>query len=159
RLACAAALAMGINAAHAIGVTDPTNDFVAGYTGRMVGELDAIGAFVTYNQSTDMFTFAGILNGDIGPHDNTLYGFRVNRGAGTAGFASNGVPGVLFDSVVVLNGNSTGNVVLFGGGSSTVLDGSSVKVVGNVIIGEVKGSSLPSDGFAKTNYTWNLWPR
>jgi len=34
-----------------------------------------------------------------------------------------------------------------------------VKIFGSTIIGEIDGSFLPSTGFAKIAYTWNLWPR
>ena len=34
----------------------------------------------------------------------------VNRGAGTAAFAANGLPGVLFDSVVIFNQDGSARI-------------------------------------------------
>src|SRR4051794_15061012 len=99
-LLSAVGLSLGAPMAQAIGVTDATNDWVAGYAGSHLGDLDAIGSYVTYNPMTDSFVFNGTMNGDIGMTANGFYVWGVNRGAGTAGFASNGLPDILFDAVV-----------------------------------------------------------
>ncbi len=155
----AAMLAIAASGAHAIGVSDATGDYVAGYTGSTLGDLDVVGSFVTYNQSTDRFVFSGTMNADIGLSAGGFYVWGVNRGAGTARFAADGVSGVLFDAVVILNANGSGMVRDLTGGSVHTLAAGSAAVVGSTIIGQIDGSWLPSTGYAKTDYTWNLWPR
>ncbi|MDN3919684.1 PEP-CTERM sorting domain-containing protein [Roseateles violae] len=148
------ALALAAPAAQALGVTDASNDFIASFTGPHAGDLDVLGSFVTYNPMTDKFVFAGTMNGDIGTTPGSFYVWGINRGAGTAGFASIGVGGVLFDAIVRLNGDGSG--VVSGG---VTLPAGTAKVVGSTIIAEIDGALLPSTGFAKGMYTWNLWPR
>jgi hypothetical protein len=160
-LLCAAALALAAGQAQALGVTDAVNDYVPGYTGSTAGDLDVIGSFVTYNPVTDMFVFSGTMNADIGSSAGGLYVWGVDRGAGTARFAPNGISGVLFDAVVIFNANGTGTVNRIGGANpgATVLPAGTVHSFGSTIIGEVSGSLLTSTGFAHGSYTWNLWPR
>ena len=161
RLALLSAISLGLapSLSHAIGVSDATGDFVAGYTGSHQGDLDVIGSFVTYNPGTDMFVFAGTMNGDIGLSPAGFYVWGVDRGAGTPEFAPNGLPDILFDAVVVFNQDGSGRVVDLGTGTPTELPAGTAQVVGSTIIGQVSGSLLASTGFAKTDYTWNLWPR
>lgn len=156
----AALLAIAASAAQAIGVTDATGDYLPGYAGSKLGDLDVVGSFVTYNSSTDKFVFSGTMNADIGTSSGGLYVWGLNRGAGTARFAANGLPGVLFDAVVILNADGSGTVreLQAGGGVHTLTVGSAARV-GSTIIGQIDGGWLPSQGFAKTAYTWNLWPR
>ncbi|MBS0444880.1 MAG: PEP-CTERM sorting domain-containing protein [Proteobacteria bacterium] len=155
----AAALAAASPAAFAIGVTDATGDYVPGFAGSKAGDLDVAGAFVTYNVATDTFVFEGTMNADIPTASKDLYVWGVDRGQGTARFAANGIDGVLFDSVVVFNADGSGSVNQIVGGASFTLPAGTAKVIGSTIIGEISGSMLPSLGFDKTAYTWNLWPR
>ena len=148
---CLAALAAG--QAQAIGITDARGDYVPGFTGSKAGDLDVIGSFVTYNRANDTFVFSGTMDADIGTTPGGFYVWGVNKGAGTAGFAANGYGGILFDAVVILNSNGTGRV----GGVN--LAAGSVLISGTTIMALVPGSLLPSTGFAKPAYTWNLWPR
>ena len=149
---CLATLAAA-SQAQAIGITDAKGDYVPGFTGSKAGDLDVIGSFVTYNLATDSFVFSGTMDANIGTTPGGFYVWGVNKGAGTAGFAANGYGGVLFDAVVILNSNGTGRV------GAINLAAGSVKISGTTIIAEVPGSLLPSTGFAKQAYTWNLWPR
>ena len=92
--------------------------------------------------------------GNIGLTPTGFYVWGVNRGAGTAAFAANGIPGVRFDSVVVLRptGASTAGGV--------ALAPSAITIVGKTITAVVSGTVLPSNGFTnKLDFTWNLWPR
>lgn len=158
-LALAALLACA-GTAQALGVSDPVGDYVPGYAGSQAGDLDVIGAFVTYNASTDKFVLSGTMNADIGLSPNGFYVWGVDRGSHLASFAANGLPGVVFDAVVVFNQDGSGAVNILGpGGSSTPLPVGTAVVVGSTIIGQVSGSLLPSTGFAKPGYAWNLWPR
>ena len=161
RVLAAAALTAAAAQAQAIGVTDAVGDYVAGYTGSKTGDLDVVGSFVTYNQSSDKFVFSGTMESDIGSTPGGFYVWGVNRGGGTAGFAVNGVPGVLFDTVVIFRADGTGTVTRTAGagaGSSALVAGT-VQIFGSTIIGTVPGNLLVSNGAAKTAYTWNLWPR
>ena len=161
RLCCAGALTVCAGMSHAIGVTDARGDYVAGFTGSKAGDLDVIGSFVTYNVATNMFVFSGTMDADIGATPGGFYVWGVNRGAGTAGFAANGVGGVLFDSIVRLNQDGSGTVIRFSGpdAGATPLAAGTAKIIGSTIIGQVNGSLLTGNGFAKPAYTWNLWPR
>ncbi len=160
RRLCAIPLLAAAPWAAAIGVSDATGDYVPGFAGSQKGDLDVVGAFVTYNTVTDRFVFSGTMNADIGTSTGGLYVWGVNRGAGTPRFAGNGVPGVLFDSVVVFNADGSGTVTVFSPAPQpTPLPAGTAKAIGSTIIGEVAGSLLPSNGFAKADYTWNLWPR
>lgn len=162
RATAAVMLALAAGSSQAIGVTDATGDYVAGYTGSRAGDLDVIGSFVTYNATTDAFVFSGTMAAAIGTSPGGFYVWGVDRGAGTAGFAANGLPGVLFDSVVIFNADGSGRVVTFnpsGPPTATVLAAGTAVALDSTIVGKVAGSLLPSNGFAKAGYTWNLWPR
>jgi len=158
-LLAAAVLALAGQASHAIGVTDAIGDYVPGFAGSKAGDLDVVGAFVTYNAATDMFVFSGTMNADIDPASKDIFVWGLDRGQGTARFAANGITGVLFDSVVVFNADGSGAVNRIVDGGSTALPAGTAQIFGSTIIGEISGSLLPSTGFAKTAYTWNLWPR
>jgi hypothetical protein len=154
---CGLAMAAVTPAAHALGVLDMTGDFIASYTGPQGGDLDVVGSFVTYNPVTDMFVFAGIMNADIGTTPGSVYVWGVNRGAGAAGFAGIGIDNVFFDAIVRFSGDGSGTVT--GTTPATQLPAGTAKVIGSTIIGQISGSLLPSQGFAKSDYSWNLWPR
>ena len=159
-IAFAVATLTAAGLAHAIGVTDAPHDYVAGYTGSKAGDLDVIGSFVTYNVANDSFVFSGTMDADIGSSPAGLYVWGINRGTGTANFAANGVGGVLFDSVVIFNADGSGSVRTLGaGGSATSFAAGTAAAFGSTIIGKISGALLPSKGYAKTAYTWNLWPR
>jgi PEP-CTERM motif len=154
---CAAACLITAPLAMAASVNDAFGDYVPGFGGSRAGDLDVLSSFVTYNPGTDRFVFSGTFAADVGTSAGGFYVWGVNRGAGTAGFAANGLPGVLFDSVVIFN--QDGSARITGTNPATLLPAGSAKVFGSTIIGEIDGSLLPSTGFAKTDYTWNLWPR
>ncbi len=136
------------------GITDRPGDFLPTFAGSAAAtDLDVIAATVTYNPSTDIFTLSSTQSGNVGLTATGLYVWGVNRGAGTAGFAANGLPGVLFDRVVLLRPDGTGSI------SGTNLPAGSVLISGTTISASFSGSLLPSTGFAKGAYTFNLWPR
>jgi hypothetical protein len=137
------------------GITDRPGDFLATFAGSAASlDLDVLAATVTYNTTTDIFTFTSTQAGPVGLTASGLYVWGVNRGAGAASFAANGINGVLFDRVVLLRPDGTGSI---GGGAA--LPAGSVVVSGNTISATVSGALLPSTGFTKNNYTFNLWPR
>jgi PEP-CTERM motif len=61
---------------------------------------------------------------------------------------------VRFDRVILLNQDGTGTVPGVG-----ALPAGAVTIAGNSISAVISGSMLASTGFAKLDYTWNLWPR
>jgi PEP-CTERM motif len=144
-------------ASHALdGITDRPGDFLATFAGSSAStDLDVISATVLYDVNSNLFTLISTMSGPIGTTATGFYVWGVNRGAGTAGFAANGVDGVRFDRVVILRPNGTGQI---GGGPA--LPAGSVSISGNTITGVVSGALLPSTGFTNLlDYTWNLWPR
>ncbi len=151
----AALLALCAGPALAVdGITDRVGDFLPTFGGSTAAaDLDVVAATVTYNTATDTFTFASTMAGNLGITPSGLFVWGVNRGAGTAGFFANGLPGVLFDRVVLLREDGTGTV------AGTNLPAGAITISGNTITGVVSGALLPSTGFAKTAYTFNLWPR
>ena len=141
---------------HALdGITDPQGDFLATFAGSSTShDLDVLAASAFYNPSTDIFTLTATLDGAVGSTATGFYVWGVNRGAGTAGFASLGINGVRFDRVIILRPDLTGAI-----GGVGALPAGSVSISGNVITGTISGSLLPSTGFNKMDYTFNLWPR
>ena len=154
---CAAALMLAAGAARAQGIADPFGDYVPGFSGSKLGDLDVLSASVTYDPTNDKFLFTGSFAAAVGTTAGGFYVWGVNRGAGTAGFAANGLPNVLFDAVVIFN--QDGSARITGTNPATLLPPGSVQISGSTISGVVDGAFLPSTGFAKTDYTWNLWPR
>lgn len=163
-LATLLVLAAGRDAARADFVTDPAGDFLATYTGPKAGDLDVLTAGVTFDGTR--FVLTATMNGAIGTTAGALYVWGVDRGAGTARFPTL-APGVTFDSVVSLQAVrdatgallGAGTVNLIVGGGSTTLSASDVLISGNTISATVLASSLPTQGFTPSNYTFNLWPR
>jgi MYXO-CTERM domain-containing protein len=144
-------------ASHALdGITDPKGDFLATFAGSSAStDLDVLSASVFYNPSTDLFTLTATMDGLVGTTSTGFYVWGVNRGAGTAGFASLGLNGVRFDRVIILRPDGTGTIPGVG-----ALPGGSITISGKTITGVVSGSLLASTGFAnKLDYTFNLWPR
>lgn len=152
-LSLAAALALP---AHAFdGITDRVGDFLATFAGSAAStDLDVTAATVFYDAAVDKFLLTSTQAGAVGSTPGGFYVWGVNRGAGTAGFVANGITGVRFDRVVILRPNGTGTVAGVGD-----LPAGSVTVAGNKIGAIVPGSMLVSTGFAKLDYTFNLWPR
>lgn len=144
-------------ASHALdGITDPKGDFLTTFAGSSAStDLDVLSASVFYNPNTDLFTLTATMDGLIGTTATGFYVWGVNRGAGTAGFASLGLNGVRFDRVIILRPDGTGTIPGVG-----ALPGGSITISGKTITGVVSGSLLTSTGFAnKLDYTFNLWPR
>jgi hypothetical protein len=138
-----------------VGVTDTANDFLSTFAGSVTStDLDVVSATVIYDASSDLFKLTATMNGNVGLTATGLYVWGVNRGAGVASFAANGIDGVRFDRVVLLRPDGTGSV-----GGAGNLPGGSISINGNTITGVISGSLLPTTGLNKLDYTWNLWPR
>lgn len=143
-----------LGAAHAAPVADPAGDFLSTFAGQQSStDLDILSVSAEYIEASDTFILSSTSAGDIGLTPKGLFVWGVNRGTGSASFAANGLPGVLFDLVVLLRPDGTGSV------GGTALPSGSVTVSGKTLTASISGSLLPSKGFAKQDYTWNLWPR
>jgi len=156
RILCTGALLVAPALSHALeGITDNAGDFLPTFAGSSTsGDLDVLSASVLYDPGRDLFKLSSTMNGAIGSTSTGFFVWGVNRGAGTAGFASNGITGVLFDRVVLLRPNGISSVAGVGD-----LPAGSVTISGNTISAVISGSLLASSGFDKLDYTWNLWPR
>ena len=150
---CGAAWLTLSTGAHA--VTDPTGDFLAGYTGSHNGDLDVVSATVTYDAHTHLFDFTATLDAPVATTSSAFYVWGIDRGAGTEKFNTGPNPigqGVKFDTVVIFKLDGTASA----GGKVLAND---VTWSGDTITGSVPDSLLPSQGLAFGDYTWNLWPR
>ena len=150
-----AAAALAAAAGTAFAINDPIGDFLPSYTGAKNGDLDVVSSFVTYNAGSDTFFFSGTMNDAIGTTSTAFYVWGIDRGTGTARFGAL-ADHVLFDSVVILRLDGSATINLLPG--ATVLAGAAT-FAGNTISASISGALLPGAGFAKSAYTWNLWPR
>ena len=150
---CGAAWLTLSTAAHAI--ADPTGDFLPGYAGSHNGDLDVVGATVTYDAATHLFDFTATLAAPVATTSGAFYVWGIDRGAGTEKFNTGPAPigaGVKFDTVVIFRLDGTATI-----GSTVLAD--DVTWSGDTITGSVSDALLPSMGRAFADYTWNLWPR
>ena len=148
---------LAITAAQAAPIADPANDFLSTFTGIKSGDLDVLSVFATFDGVN--FRLGATMNGLIGTLPTALYVFGINRGAGTSNFASLGLPGVIFDTVITMTGAGvTGGRDLVAG-VPIVLPAGSAHINGNSFFIDIPGALLPSQGFAKAQYAVNLWPR
>ena len=160
-LLLAALIATG---AQAQGIADAAGDFLPTYTGPQNGDVDVVGAFVGYNPGSDTFSFSGSFAGAVGTTAGAFYVWGLDRGTGTERFVT-GSPsvgvGVKFDAVVFLRPDGTARVTTFAGavGTGVEIGAGTATIAGNTISGSISGALLGSTGFAKSDYTWNLWPR
>lgn len=146
--------------AQAAAVSDAIGDYVVGYNGSTVGDLDVVSASVSYDPTTAIFRLDSTFNAAIGSSPGGFYVWGFNRGSGTARFEANGLNNILFDSVVRLNNDGTGVVTLIAPAFSTTdIAPGSVTITGNHMVAEIAAGMLPSAGFAPESFTWNLWPR
>jgi hypothetical protein len=153
RCARAAAFALAISFASpaAAGtIIDPAGDFLSTYTGPRNGDLDVTGLTVTLNPS-GIFRVTTTLAGNVGLTPGAFYVYGVNRGAGTAGFASLGLNNVLFDRVIIVRQDATISAAGVG----------PAQFSGNTITFDIDGNNalMASTGFTLGQYGWNLWPR
>jgi hypothetical protein len=136
-------------AANAHAVTDAANDFLAGYTGSHSAAFDVLSADVGYNAATNEFVFRTTAAGPVSGVDGAAYVFGLDVGGSTnTPFASVGLPGVTFNSTVILRANGTGSV-----GNNAV----STQIVGDQIFSTISAALLPSNGLAFKDYTWTVW--
>lgn len=161
-LATALSVALStLSAAASAGVVDATGDFLPTFTGAQGADLDVTSASVLYNPNSHLFSLGATMAGTVGTTPGGIYVWGVNRGLGTAGFAAIGATNVLFDMVVVINGDGSGRVAdLSGGGLPAFAFGAgTARLIGDTVSLDLADSRLPGRGFTVDQYTWNLWPR
>lgn len=152
--AAGAAIAAPVVAAP---ISDPAGDFLATYTGPQNGDLDVLSAEVVLASGT--LTFSSLQAAAIGTTPGGFYVWGIDRGQGTARFGALAT-GVLFDAVVILRSDGTGNFAdLLNPLNSFALAPGTVIISGSTIGAAIAASQLPSTGFASIDYTFNLWPR
>jgi len=162
-LSLAAVLAAAILSveARATTVSDPVGDFLLSFSGPHGADLDVVSTTAVLSGSD--IVLSATLNGAIGTTPGGLYVWGVDRGAGatTANFAGLGLPNIIFDAVVVVLPDGSGQVVELDGlmPVMTPLAPGAVTISGNSFSAVVPVALLPSNGFATLNYTQNLWPR
>jgi MYXO-CTERM domain-containing protein len=138
-------------------VTDPTNDFIASFTGAHSGDLDVLSVSATFDGVT--FHLGATMNGNIGTLASSLYVFGFNRGAASSNFAAIGLPGVVFDAVITVTGSGvTGGRDLVAA-TAIVLPANAFQVSGSHFDLDIPASLLPSRGLGFNDYGINLWTR
>ncbi|TFW20101.1 PEP-CTERM sorting domain-containing protein [Duganella callida] len=137
-------------AANAYAVTDPANDFLPVYTGSTNAAFDVLSADVSYNAATNEFVFSTSAAGDIAGVPGAAYVFGLDVGGATnRPFSAIGLPGVVFNSTVILRSDGTGSI-----GSNAV----AAHISGKDITATVSAALLPSStGLAFKDYTWTVW--
>jgi hypothetical protein len=148
-------------AAHATTVSDPVGDFIPSYSGPHGADLDVVST--TAQLTGTNLILQATMDGPIGSTAGGLYVWGFDRGAGstTANFAPINLPNIIFDSVVIVMPDGTGQVVLLNSATpvATPLAAGSITISGNTFQAVVPISMLPSAGFQPLSYTQNLWPR
>lgn len=135
-------------------VTDAKGDFLAGYTGPKLDDLDVTSFSVSYDSAAKLFTLGTTFAGAITAGTPGFYVYGVNTGKGAIRpFASIGQGNVIFDQAIVVQKDGTGTI------GGTALDPNWVAIAGNVLTVKVPLSLLPSTGFTPERYGFNLWPR
>ncbi|WP_010544074.1 PEPxxWA-CTERM sorting domain-containing protein [Sphingomonas elodea] len=135
-------------------VTDATGDFLSGYTGPKLADLDVTSFSVSYDSAAQLFTLGTTFAGAITPGTPGFYVYGVNTGAGAIRpFGGIGQGNVIFDQAIVVQKNGTGTI------GGTALDSNWIAIAGNILTVKVPLSLLPSTGFAPERYGFNLWPR
>ncbi len=151
----------GLAAPAVAAVSDPAGDFLPTYVGPQGGDLDVLSINVRLQGPSLVLSATHAAN--IGTTAGAFYVWGIDRGLGTARFVA-GSPsvgaGVLFDSVLILRPNGTGNFVdLLNAANNFALAVGAISIDGATIVGTVPIASIPSTGFSVADYGFNLWPR
>lgn len=163
-LLLASLISLACAGAQAQGIADPVGDFLPTYTGPHNGDVDVVSAFAGYDAGSDTFNFSGTFADAVGITPGAFYVWGLDRGAGSERFVA-GSPsvgqGVKFDAAIFLRPDGTARVTTFVGavGTGVEVAAGTAHIAGNTISGSISGSLLASTGLAKSEYTWNLWPR
>jgi hypothetical protein len=134
------------------------------YTGPVRPALTALRAGARYVSASQTWILDAQMAGPVFTGGPNFYVWGINRGgAGPAPFPDE--PNVIFDSVATVtadpaNGTTlTASVTILKPAGGPAMPASAVLLAPDTIELTIPLSSLPTDGFAITAYTWNLWPR
>jgi len=153
-------------AARAAVIADAPGDFLSTYTGPHDAGLDVVAHEVTL--VGDRLNFFARMDGPIAPTQaiGGVYLIGLNRGPGTARF--NNVPpappvigpNVLFDSILRVNPNGTGQFSNLVGGGTTALDPADINISGDEFTASIPVSLMMASATLPAElWTYNLWPR
>lgn len=144
--------------AHAAPTLDAAGDLINGFSAATSPDLDVLQIEAFFDTTTSNFVFTSTSAGAIGTTAGASFVWGINRGAGTAGFAANGVTNVLFDRVVQITPGGLSRIA--GGGLPAInLDPGAITINGSTIRVVIAASLLPSTGFLFSDYSVALWPR
>lgn len=175
-VAGACAIVAATAPARAEEVTDAQGDFQQLFVdahpglfgeGQTPGDLDVKSAAAFFDGTT--FTLTATMFGDIGTTEGGLYVWGVDSGRGFDFFETQPNPtgdGVKFDSVIVLNTDSSGLIarnLVFGPGEATfkpiLADDGAITINGDTITVRFALADLPSQGLDPLQFGFNIWPR
>lgn len=143
--------------AHAGFITDPANDFIPTFGGTHNGSLDVLSVSATFDGTN--FHISATENGNIAAFPTGLFVIGFNRGAETSNFAAIGLPGVVFDAVIILTSAGVPGGRDLVSNTAIVLSASDATISGSTFQISIPLSALPSQGLLPTQYGVNLWPR
>jgi hypothetical protein len=144
-------------------IADPVGDFLPTYTGVQDPGLDVVAHEVVLLE--DRMVFSGQMAGSVGPTQAVggLYLFGVDRGLGTPRFLAGSPqigPHVVWDAVLRINPNGTGNFNNLLAGVNTPLNPADIHINGNEFTASVPLTLLmPAATRPPGEWTYNLWPR
>ena len=144
-------------------IPDPVGDFLSTYTGPHDPGLDVVAHQVTI--VGDHLVFFSRMDGPIAPTQaiGGVYLIGLDRGPGTPRFRSGTPvigPNVLFDSVLRINPNGTGQFNNIVAGTVTPLNPADIIIDGDEFIAAVPLSVLsPAATRPPCEWTYNVWPR
>jgi hypothetical protein len=159
-------IATSLDFARASTIADPIGDLLSTYTGPHDPGLDVVAHEVSI--MGDRLVLFGRMAGPIAPTEaiGGLYLTGFDRGQGTARFLNSPPappiigPNVLFDSVLRINPNGTGNFNNLAAGVSTPLNPADITISSNEYVARVPlALLLPASTRPPREWTYNLWPR
>jgi hypothetical protein len=147
-------------------IPDPFGDFLPTYTGPQDPGLDVVAHQVTF--TGDRLIFYARMAGPIAPTQliNGVYLIGLDRGQGMARFLNPPAappvigPNVLFDCVLRINPNGTGQFNNLVGGVVTPLNPADISIDGNELTAVVPLAPLMTAATRPPlEWTYNVWPR
>jgi hypothetical protein len=149
-------------------IADPAGDLLSTYTGTQDPGLDVVAHEVDYLEDQERMVFSGRMAGSVAATQAVggLYLFGVDRGQGTPRFLSTPPappvigPNVVWDSVLRINPNGTGNFNNLMAGVNTPLNPADIHINGDEFTASVPLTLLtPGAIRPPQEWTYNLWPR
>jgi hypothetical protein len=149
-------------------IADPVGDFLPTYVGVQAPGLDVVAHEVVLIEEQGRMVFYGKMAGSVAETQPVggLYLIGVDRGQGTPRFLNPGNsppvigPNVVWDSLVFVRPDGTGQFINALTGAKTPLDPASVTINGDEFTASVPLSLMAtSDSRPPAEWTYNLWPR